>query len=229
MDAKEMEARIKMLENQVRTLQDIEDIKNLQKAYGFYLEHWMAEEIVDLFSDSPDAILKLVIGSFVGKESISRYFRNKPDFRKNPEFMHQLMQLSGVVNVDAAGRTATGRWYGFGAHAVPRGKGVRQFFLSGIYEARYIKEDGKWKFLELSFNPIYSAPPATGWVKPERVAAVTDELAATSDLKPDRPRGDFRPMYPSGYIAPISFKHPVTGKETSEKKRNDALNLRDPR
>jgi hypothetical protein len=229
MDAKEMEARIKMLENQVLVLQDIEGIKNLQKIYGYYLEHWMAEEIMDLFSDSPKAVLSLMVGTFIGKEKIKSYFGSHETLRDNPEFMHQLMQLSGVVDIDASGRTATGRWYGFGAHAVPKGKGVRQFFLSGIYDCRYVKEDGKWKILELIFSPLYAANPATGWVKPERVAAVTEEGVKASDLKPDRTRGNFSPMYPSGYIIPFSFKHPVTGKETSEKKRNAARNLKDPR
>ncbi|MBP1707568.1 MAG: hypothetical protein H6Q39_1292, partial [Chloroflexi bacterium] len=41
MDNLEMESRIKELESKVRTLEDIEAIKRLQRAFGFYLEHWM--------------------------------------------------------------------------------------------------------------------------------------------------------------------------------------------
>ncbi len=51
MKAEEMEARMKTLESQVNALQtllDIEEIKKLQRAYGYYLEHWMAREIVNL-------------------------------------------------------------------------------------------------------------------------------------------------------------------------------------
>ena len=44
-----LEAQVKSLANEVRTLKDIESIRNLQKAYGYYLEHWMSQEIIDLF------------------------------------------------------------------------------------------------------------------------------------------------------------------------------------
>jgi len=37
-NAKELEAKVKALENQVRTLTDIEEIKILQKTYGYYLD-----------------------------------------------------------------------------------------------------------------------------------------------------------------------------------------------
>lgn len=53
MKVEELEAKVKTLENQLRTLQDIEEIKTLQRAYGYYLEHWMASEIVDLFRTVP--------------------------------------------------------------------------------------------------------------------------------------------------------------------------------
>ena len=36
MTVKELEAKISQLENQVRELKDIDEIKNLQRAYGYY-------------------------------------------------------------------------------------------------------------------------------------------------------------------------------------------------
>lgn len=36
---KELEAKIQKLENQVKILQDIEEIKKIQRAYGYYLKH----------------------------------------------------------------------------------------------------------------------------------------------------------------------------------------------
>ena len=54
MTVEELEGKVKVLEEKVRTLEDIEEIKKLQRAYGFYLEHWMAEDIIvnDLDLDS---------------------------------------------------------------------------------------------------------------------------------------------------------------------------------
>ena len=219
MKLEELEARLKVLEKRVQKLQDIEDIKTLQKSYGYYLEHWMADEIIDLFSDSPDVSLMLAAGTYLGKKSITNYFKRMST--TSPEFMNQVMQLSGIVTVAPNGKTAKGRWYGFGALAFPSPRGVRQLFMGGIYGGEYVKEDGKWKFKKLRFDHVYSATPAEGWVKSDRLVAVSPQ-APFPWLEADIPRKvSFR--YPSGNIVPFHYKHPVTGKETSEKKRNAFL------
>jgi hypothetical protein len=213
MNVSEMESRIQELENQVRRFRDLEDIRRLQKAYGYYLEHWMAEEIVDLFSDSPDATISLFAGIYIGKDSIRRYFRGEnPDH--NPEFLHQVMQLSDIIDIAEDGKTAAGRWYGYGSVAFPTGKGVRPAAFSGIYTCEYIKEGGVWKIQKLKWNPIYMVSPAQGWVKAERIAAIDTEQPRKS-AAPDKPR-EIDTRYPSGYIVPFHYKHPVTGKNTSD-------------
>lgn len=223
MNAKETEARIKELENKVATLQDLEAIKRLQRAYGFYLEHWMYEEVIDCFSDSPDTVLNLVAGIYYGKQGVRRYFSGEKARSVDPELLHQIMQLSGVVDIAKDGKTAEGRWFGFGAAALPTGKGVIQSLTAGVYTVEYIKEVGKWRIHKLMWNPSIMADPTKGWVKPERVAA-----AAPGAHK--APRADsqrkFNTQYPSGYTPPFHFKHPVTGKKTSERKHNIAMHIK---
>jgi hypothetical protein len=214
MKAKEMEARIKELEGKVRVLEDIEEIKRLQKAYGYYLEHWMNAEILDLFADRPDLVLN---GAEGGKEDLREFFKSLSDLSQNPEFLHQAMQLSGIVDVNPDGKTAEGRWYSLGAVALPTGKGVRPISLNGIYTVEYVKENDKWKIQKLKFHPIILAPPDEGWVKKERIAAIVPSESGK--------RGPARPLdsdarYPSGYIVPLHFKHPVTGKKTGEEEHN---------
>ncbi|MFC1532303.1 nuclear transport factor 2 family protein [Thermodesulfobacteriota bacterium] len=219
MGEEELLARIKELEDQVRILKDIEDIKIVQKSYGYYIEHWMAQEIIDLFSDGPDVSLTLAAGTYLGKEGVRRYFDRFENY--DPEFLHQVMQVSGIVTVDPDGRTATGRWYGYGAIAVPREDGVRETFMGGLYGCEYVKEDGIWKIQKLRFDLTYSATPARGWVKPDRLA-VADPMGNLMPVDADVPR-TFSPRYPSGYIFPFQYKHPVTGKETSEGLTNSAI------
>ena len=218
MNIEELEARLEALEKQVRTLQDIEEIKTLQKAYGYYIEHWMAQEIIDLFADGPDVSLTLAAGTYLGKKGIRKYFEN---IKPTADFMHQVMQLSGIVNVDPDGKTAKGRWYGYGAIAVPSSKGVRESFMSGIYGCEYIKENSIWKIKKLRFDLHYTATPARGWVRPEQAAVVDPQYTPTM-LEADIPR-TFNPRYPSGYIFPFHYKHPVTGKETSEGAHNSSI------
>jgi hypothetical protein len=214
MNEKALEARIKELEGKVRILEDTEEINRLQKAYGFYLEHFMLDEIVDLFADRPDLVLN---GAEGGKDDIKKFFKNLSDLSRNPEFLHQAMQLQGLVDIGPDGQTAEGRWYSLGSVALPMGKGVRPISLNGIYTVEYVKENGKWKIRKLKFHPIILAAPDEGWVKKERVAAIVPGE--------DGKRGPAKPLdgdarYPSGYIVPFHFKHPVTGQKTGEEKHN---------
>ena len=224
MAAKDVETRINELEKKVEILYDIEAIKKLQRSYGYYLEHWMYEEVIDCFSDSPDTVLNIMVGIFLGKEGVRRYFTGEKARSTDPELLHQIMQLSGVVDIAADGNTAGGRWYGFGATAIPAGKGVLQVLTGGIYTVEYIKENGKWKIWKIMWNPTINAPPAVGWVKPERVAKITPE-ELPKPPRADKPR-DIDTRYPSGYIPPFHYPHPVTGKATSERKHNAALHIK---
>ena len=113
--------KLKELEARLRTIEDIEEIKKLQRKYGFYLTHWMGQEIVDLFSDGPDVSLVVNVGKFLGKEGIKKFFLAR---KPTPELLLAVMQLSGVVDVDPDGKTAKGRWFGYGFEAMPVEKGA---------------------------------------------------------------------------------------------------------
>ena len=97
---------VEKLEARLKTAEDIEEIKKLQRKYGFYLTHWMGQEIVDLFSDSPDVSLEMSVGKFLGKEGIKNfYLARKP----NPELLSAIMQLSGVIDVNTGRQNSKGK------------------------------------------------------------------------------------------------------------------------
>jgi hypothetical protein len=219
-EVKALKKQVKAKDKQLQILQDTEDIKRLQCAYGYYLEHWMAEEIIDCFSSSPEVSGTFVEGTYKGPEGIRRYF--KPGRIVPPEFLHMVMQVSPIITVAEDGKTAQGRWYGYGnilsRHTVP----LDPAYMAVIYEMDYIKEDGVWKILKLRLLMHYAytcgrtpqGPPESKEAPPERPKLTPDEWA------------EFDTQYPSGYIYPFHFVHPVTGKPTSEAKRNAALKLK---
>jgi hypothetical protein len=217
MEVCELEARIKALEKQVQTLQDVEEIKKLQRAYGYYLERWLVDEIIDLFSDSSDTTLKIALGEFKGKEGIRRFFyyggtREEVIKQKtlNPYYLHQVMQLSGIIDVDPDGKRAKGRWYGFGVSALPTLSGrVKVGWMNGTYEVEYVKENGKWKILKIHWCPRLMGPMES-WLEPSRRAEPTEQVHVPP-LNPDG-EGERRGMYPSTFVLPFHFKHPVSGK-----------------
>ena len=53
------------------------------------------------------------------------------------------MQLLPIVELESQGKATKGRWYGFGARVIHVDGGVRQYFMGGIYETEYVKENGK--------------------------------------------------------------------------------------
>lgn len=221
MGLKDLESRIEALEKEIKALKDIDKIKTLQRAYGYYLEHWMSEEVIDCFSDSPDVVLALYEGTWLGKKGIKKYFTRE---NISPEFLHQVMQLSPIIDLDPDGKKAKGRWYSWGAVAAPVEKGVRQIFMGGIYECEYIKENGTWKILKLEYSLQIAADPRVGWVGPERVATTDSNVKRKyAGPKPDVAPHGMDTRYPSGFIFPFHYKHPVTGKETSEARRNASL------
>jgi hypothetical protein len=227
MDVKGLEKKLETLEKQVKaqakeltTLKDIEAIKKLQKAYGYYVEHMMYQEIVDCFADSPDVVLNWLEGRWLGKEGVKKYFAFMQ--KAPPTFQHQVMQIAGIVDIDPDGKTASGRWYAFGGIFIPMGNTIRRSFVTGIYENRYIKEHGIWKILSIKWVIPYAVSIAENWRLPEDVNR-TYLAGQFRGPAPDIPidREDLR--YVSGYIFPFHYKHPVTGKPTSENEKNARL------
>ncbi len=227
MKVKSLEGQVKTMENQIKALQtllDIEEIMKLQRAYGFYLEHWMFQEIVDCFSDSPDVVADFYpLGIWKGKQGIIRYFGQRKEY--DPEFLHQIMQLSPIIHVDPDGKTAKGRWYGYGPIADPHGGIDDELLHSGTYEMEYIKEGGVWKIKTLAWRVNYIATPGKGFVKFDRDAVFGPDFKFQGD-EPDTVTKGKSTSYPSGYIYPFHYKHPVTGKKTSEDELNSKLGFK---
>ena len=218
---------IESLEKKVTFLEDIEAIKRLQKAYGYYVEHMMRDEIIDCFADGPGVYLNWVEGQWLGKEGVKRYFGYAGNTANPPGFSHQLMPTSGLITVDPDGQTAKGRWYGFGGIFLSEDGVVEGGTLtSGIYEVGYVKEDGIWKIQSFDWiipyvvriDGICEGPE----IRSRRI--IKGEFGGSVPLpEPNIPIDVEDLRYVSGYIFPFHFKHPVTGKSTSEAERNARL------
>ncbi len=225
---KKQDKYIATLENKLALLEDIEAIKRLQKAYGYYVEHWMYEEIIDCFSDGPGVYLNWIEGIWKGKEGVRRYFTNGGKSTPTPTgFSHQLMPTSGLITVAPDGKSAKGRWYGFGAiFNSDHGKVEKGEFTSGIYEVCYVKEYGAWRIQSYDWIIPYVVRIDGMCEGPEiRSRRIIKEAKERKNFvpEPDKPLDEKDLRYVSGYIFPFHYKHPVTGKRTSENKRNAKL------
>ena len=102
---------IAQLEQQATQLGDIEAVKRLQRAYGYYLDRSDWDNIVDLLTD--DATLEYgPAGVFVGKAH-ARALLYAIGYGKSglrPQQLREHVQLQPVINIAPDGHTAKGRW-----------------------------------------------------------------------------------------------------------------------
>jgi hypothetical protein len=210
------------LAKEVQILKDKDEIAKVQYCYGYYFEKGMIDEILDLFADGPN--VEMSWGgrmNWKGKDALRKTWAQlqKP-FEGDPEFMHLVMMIDPVIDVAPDGQTAKGRFYAYGMPAVPHNGGVHPSVFVGIYENDFIKQNGKWRIQRMELAILCKiVDPKDSYVKRERIEAAGKEEYRGQKV-PEGEANELNPEYPSGYIIPFHFKHPVTGKETSEKERN---------
>ncbi len=214
----DLKSEVAEKDRRLQELRDIEDIKRLQCAYGYYLEHWMADEIIDCFSKSSDVSATFVEGTYNGQEGIRRYFH--PGSEQPPAFLHMVLQVSPVITVDPDGLHARGRWYGYGNILARYTEPLDPAYMAVTYEMDYVKEDGVWKILVLRLLMHFAYSNGLGKVPEGREETPRRPPALSPDEWASHEFG-----YPSGYIYPMHFVHPVTGRPTTENARNAKLSL----
>ncbi|MHB8105011.1 MAG: nuclear transport factor 2 family protein [Dehalococcoidales bacterium] len=221
-EIKTLKKQVKARDKQIQTLEDIDAIKRLQCAYGYYLEHWMGDEIIECFSKSEEVSGTFVEGTYKGQAGIRKYFGRMQEVP--PEFLHMVMQVSPVITVAKDNKTAQGRWYGYGTILSRATVPLDPAYMAVIYEMDYIKEDSVWKILKLRLLMHYAYPHGRG-VPPPPPADSKAPQPERMKLNPDE-WAEYDTQYPSGYIYPFHFVHPVTGKPSTEAKRNAKLKLK---
>jgi hypothetical protein len=223
----EVESRLAALEKKVTELEDINAIRRLQMAYGYYIDYNRPEETAALFAK--DGCVVFLSGEYVGYEGVMRlygtWFQNL--FTKGMRgpihgFLLDHFQLQDVVTINPDGVTAHGRFRGIlagGWHdealATKPNEVPQQFWESGIYENDYVKEDGVWKIKRLNYMMQWQADYETGW------AHTTAHLQPAMATYPENPIGpdrilsedNYRPTWPHRQEIAMSFAHPVLGQK----------------
>jgi SnoaL-like domain len=181
-------AHLSALNEQAQTLEDINAVKKLQRAYGDYLDRGFWGQAADLFADN--ATLEWgEDGVQAGKARIRDYLVRQGGGRPGPglpygQYNHHL-QLQPVIHIDKDGHTAHGRWREL---ALTGHYKVSAEWGAGIYENSYSKENGVWKIQSLHFYPTFVAPYAGGWAK----------LSASPKAK--------YPTFPSIFVPPFHYE-----------------------
>ncbi len=204
------------LEAEVTRLEDIYEIENLERIYGYYFDTRQMDKIYDLFSENTESVEIESHGQYLGKEGVRKMYLQAVGGAQRPTSQDEsaprratvgggttIIQIGGVVTLAPDGKTAKGRWHTWLAETFPFGGVMGQYWLHGYYENEFIKENGKWLFQKLYWNTTFYTRFETGWL-------IQPLVGLLPMPKPDNPPTAFLP-YPSGYHLPYSFPHPITG------------------
>jgi hypothetical protein len=201
-------ARLAAIEQRSSRVNDVNEIENLQRSYGYYVDKMLWEHVIDLFTD--DATMEIGLsGVYAGKESIRRYLYSLSEGRQGPidGVLYDHLQLQPIVTVAADGQTANARWRTWilaGIH----GSGSGGNWGEGPYENEYVKEDGVWKISKLHWYATYYVPYEGGWLN-----STTEAVRVYSEgrgVAPDRPPSESYEPYPAAFVPPFHFPNPVS-------------------
>ena len=196
-----LRARLADLEREAQRLESVGAIKRLQRAYGFYLDEGLWDDVADLFSD--DATIEYANeGVYAGEQRIREYLHRLGGGRNGlaEGQLNEHMQLQPVITLAPDGNRAQGRW----RTVIMSGEfGKSANWGEGTYENEYVNDGGTWKIRKLHWYVTFVAPYELGWTKVEPV----DRLAApfTAEFPPDAPpTEDYKP-FPGVYFPPFHW------------------------
>jgi hypothetical protein len=194
--------RVAVLRQDVQLLRDQDDIENLQRIYGYYVDKAMWTQAADLFADEGEYEID-GRGTFVGKKRVLSYLRGIGTEFPQAGRLYDQMQVQPIVHVAPDGKSARGRWRIF-SQAAQAGK--FQEWGVGIAENEYVKDHGVWKIRKVHYFPTMYTPFEDGWGKTVRMTSSLEP-----SLSPDRTAASARQSIDGISVPPFHYPNPVTG------------------
>jgi hypothetical protein len=192
--------RLGKLRNDTQRLADQDEIENLQRIYGFYIDKGQWSQAAALFTD--DAQFEIQgRGIYKSAAHILRYMGAVGTEGLQSGRLYDHMQLQAITHVDNSGQTARGRWHLFAQLAK---QGEFHEWETGVYENQYRKVDGAWRISRIHLYPTMITPYESGWAKTSLPASRFEP-----SLAPDSPSSEPTSTYDHAFIAPFHFEHPV--------------------
>src|SRR5690606_8105301 len=178
---------LEQIEERIAILNAEDSVRNLQNAYGYYVDQKMWDDIVDLFSET--GLVEIAgVGTFPGKEGVRQALElmgeqglSQGQFNEHPSFSLIVTVMPGAQEAYARGLVL----------------GMRSRELNGAsswefstFRNRFVKEGGLWKLREMRIYPTMAADYAEGW-------------------------GNGGTQHLTGILPAFTEPHPVTGEQVT--------------
>ena len=170
--APESPASLSELEQRIDLLNQEDAVRNLQNAYGYYVDRKMWTDVTDLFTD--DAVVEIAgAGNFTGKEGARRAMELMGPEGLTHGQLNDRPLFGTMVEVLPGGTEAVSRGLELGMIG-EADKGTASWEFT-IFRNRFVKDQGLWKIKELHLYPLVKADYGPGWGK-GGIARPTDGL-----------------------------------------------------
>jgi hypothetical protein len=171
--------RVAALEERISQMNDEDKVRNLQNAYGYYVDRKMWDDVADLFA--ANGVLEVAnLGIYEGVKSIRRGLdRQGPAGLKHGQ-LHDHLQLDMSVSIEPGGTEARARGLELGLLG-EADKGTA-FLSISVFNNRYVKQNDVWHIREMRIFPVRKTDYYKGWAK----SVVVDSTPAPA-FAPDRP------------------------------------------
>jgi len=199
--ASQLEAQVRALELKLARLQAVDQVENLESAYGYYADMSMQDATSALFTDNGTLEI-LGRGVFIGSDRIYEYMRRLGAPGIGRLFTH--MQLQPVIHVSPDGTQASVRarlFEMFGVHE------SQAQWASGVYENRFLLDDGVWKYQGLIGYQTFYTQYEEGWGKRSNPL-----MNYFPGYPPDLPHSVEYLPFPAVFVPPFHYRNPVSGK-----------------
>jgi hypothetical protein len=202
--------RLARFEIDVVRAEDISAIKKLQRAYGFYADRGLWDDLANLFAD--DAIANYPSGGFDGNASIRAMFvqnlgQGKQGLAEGRIYNHTILQP--IVDLSSDGATATGRWRVLGMLGRFGGSAT---WADSLYRFDYVKRDGRWRIKSLIAYAGSGGGYDQGWVVPKpRPPGAVDTSPVRFNLAHPADRPWIDPCEQDASACVVPFPYPNRG------------------
>ncbi len=205
-------ATLAQLEERAAAMNDESLVRNLQSAYGYYVDRRMWDDVTDLFTSN--GVYELGgVGLYAGKGIRKALERMGPPGLTHG-VLNDYLQFDTVVSIARGRREAHVRGFEMGMSGeADKGEG---FWTVNVFDNRFVKEDGLWKIREMRVFPLFRSEYSKGWGKSRLVENTSGALA------PDKPLPAADAGKQDRVVPAFVTANPVTGKPDRRTRGHEA-------
>jgi hypothetical protein len=192
------------LEERIKIMNDENLIRNLQAAYGYYVNRRMWEDIKDMFAD--DGVYEVGgVGIYEGRKGVGRALELMGPEGLTHGVLNDRLQFDTVISISPGRREARARGIEMGM--LGEADKSEAWWEVSVFYNRFVKEDGLWRIREMRIFPLFRSEYSKGWGK----SRITAEVPG-GELAPDRPLPDMDTGGQDRIIPAFLTVNPATGK-----------------